>query len=208
MCYEKSVNIFEQNMRERESSLGKNYNARLWKGVAARIARQKAPVIKENAKYSFVELGKLNTSLYTRRILKRFRRLHRQCPHSLVLLQFEPFSVASALILLFPLHDHHSWPTRILYNHRKGRQLSSSPLCSVAISLSLDLCTIVQTPSRPSPSQPCHKNSIHCFKPFPWAPIVPPWDFSPFPLCVCVCSPFQQLSAVDVFCSSSQSRCL
>ena len=31
MCYEKSVNIFEQNMRERESSLGKNYNARLWK---------------------------------------------------------------------------------------------------------------------------------------------------------------------------------
>ena len=117
MCYEKSVNIFEQNMRERESSLGKNYNARLWKGVAARIARQKAPVIKENAKYSFVELGKLNTSLYTRRILKRFRRLHRQCPHSLVLLQFEPFSVASALIL----HDHHSWPTRILYNHRKGR---------------------------------------------------------------------------------------
>ena len=64
--------------------------------------RQKLAVIKENAKYSFVELGKLNTSLYTRRILKRFRRLHRQCPHSLVLLQFEPFSVASALILLFP----------------------------------------------------------------------------------------------------------
>ena len=203
MCYEKSVNIFEQNMRER-ARWAKTTMRVCGKGVAARIARQKAPVIKENAKYSFVELGKLNTSLYTRRILKRFRRLHRQCPHSLVLLQFEPFSVASALIL----HDHHSWPTRILYNHRKGRQLSSSPLCSVAISLSLDLCTIVQTPSRARPSQPCHKNSIHCFKPFPWAPIVPPWDFSPFPLCVCVCSPFQQLSAVDVFCSSSQSRCL
>ena len=190
MCYEKSVNIFEQNMRERERARWAKTTMRVCgKGVAARIARQKAPVIKENAKYSFVELGKLNTSLYTRRILKRFRRLHRQSSS-------------------FPLHDHHSWPTRILYNHRKGRQLSSSPLCSVAISLSLDLCTIVQTPSRPSPSEPCHKNSIHCFKPFPWAPILPPWDFSPFPLCVCVCSPFQQLSAVDVFCSSSQSRCL
>ena len=69
----------------------------------ASIAGQKRAVIKENAKYSFVELGKLNTSLYTRRILKRFRRLHRQYPHSVVLLQFEPFSVASALIL----HDHH-----------------------------------------------------------------------------------------------------
>ena len=44
-----------------------------------RIARQKAPVIKENAKYSFVELGKFNTSLYTRRILKRFWRVHWRC---------------------------------------------------------------------------------------------------------------------------------
>ena len=101
MCYEKSVNIFEQNMRER-ARWAKTTMRVCGKGVAARIARQKAPVIKENAKYSFVELGKLNTSLYTRRILKRFRRLHRQCRHSLVLLQFEPFSVASALILLFP----------------------------------------------------------------------------------------------------------
>ena len=116
MCYEKSVNIFEQNMRERQKLQCSSV-----KGLQEGIARQKATVIKENAKYSFVELGKLNTSLYTRRILKRFWRLHRQCPHSVVLLQFEPFSVASALILLFPLHDHHSWPTRILYNHRKGR---------------------------------------------------------------------------------------
>ena len=34
----------------------------------ASIAGQKSAVIKENAKYSFVELGKFNTSVYTRRI--------------------------------------------------------------------------------------------------------------------------------------------
>ena len=45
----------------------------LCKGVAAGIARQKARVIKENAKYSFVELGKFNTSVYTRRISNSFR---------------------------------------------------------------------------------------------------------------------------------------
>ena len=202
MCYEKSVNIFEQNMRER-ARWAKTTMRVCGKGVAARIARQKAPVIKENAKYSFVELGKLNTSLYTRRILKRFRRLHRQCPHSLVLLQFEPFSVASALIL----HDHHSWPTRILYNHRKGRQLSSSPLCSVAISLSLDLCTIVQTPSRPTPASPVTKTQSTALNPFRGLRSSLHGISVRFHS-VCVCSPFQQLSAVDVFCSSSQSRCL
>ena len=74
MCYEKSVNIFEQNMRER-ARWAKTTMRVCGKGVAARIARQKAPVIKENAKYSFVEPGKFNTSLYTRRILKRFWRV-------------------------------------------------------------------------------------------------------------------------------------
>ena len=74
MCYEKSVNIFEQNLRERQK-LQCSYTEQ--KGLQQEgIARQKAPVIKENAKYSFVELGKFNTSLYTRRILKRFWRVH------------------------------------------------------------------------------------------------------------------------------------
>lgn len=74
MCYEKSVNIFEQNMRERQKLQCSSMRGSV-KGLQ-RIARQKAPVIKENAKYSFVELGKFNTSLYTRRILKRFWRVH------------------------------------------------------------------------------------------------------------------------------------
>ena len=38
----------------------------------ASIAEQKSAVIKENAKYSFVELGKFNTSVYTRRISNSF----------------------------------------------------------------------------------------------------------------------------------------
>ena len=205
MCYEKSVNIFEQNMRER-ARWAKTTMRVCGKGVAARIARQKAPVIKENAKYSFVELGKLNTSLYTRRILKRFRRLHRQCPHSLVLSQFEPFSVASALIL----HDHHSWPTRILYNHRKGRQLSSSLALPFALWLSLSpqICALsYKRQAEPAPASPVTKTQSTALNPFRGLRSSLHGISVRFHS-VCVCSPFQQLSAVDVFCSSSQSRCL
>ena len=54
MCYEKSVNIFEQNMRERQKVQCSSV-----KGLQEGIARQKATVIKENAKYSFVDLGKI-----------------------------------------------------------------------------------------------------------------------------------------------------
>ena len=46
MCYEKSVNIFEQNMRERAKTT-MQLNARLWKGVARGLRRKKRRLSKK-----------------------------------------------------------------------------------------------------------------------------------------------------------------
>ena len=131
------------------------------------IATQKAPVIKENAKYSFVELGKFNTSLYTRRILKRFWRVHWRCTTMLqqpaVDRSLNPFCCSRTHPP--PSLCHSCWPTPILYNHRKGRSQHPT-LCSVWCA-AISGCTYCTIKARV-----CHKNSIHCFKPFPRARIL------------------------------------
>ena len=138
MCYEKSVNIFEQNMRERQKLQCSSMRGSV-KGLQ-RIARQKAPVIKENAKYSFVELGKFNTSLYTRRILKRFWRVHctntalgRRCTTMLQSQQLiEVWTLSVARILISP----HSPLLQLLADSdfiqsQKRAQLAPDPLLCV-----------------------------------------------------------------------------
>ena len=67
--------------------------------------RQKLAVIKENAKYSFVELGKFNTRVYTRRISNSFVGLHQS--------DTDRHSAAPAI---GPGGDR----GRGLYNYRKG----------------------------------------------------------------------------------------
>ena len=74
MCYEKSVNIFEWNRTGKVQWPPEPWSRQPFGPGGLHGAKTSS--IKENAKYSFVELGKFNTSLYTRRILKRFWRLH------------------------------------------------------------------------------------------------------------------------------------
>ena len=128
------------------------------KGVAARIARQKAPVIKENAKYSFVELGKLNTSLYTRRILKRFWRLHRCTTMLHKLIELWTLSVPRP-----PIPPTTAGPDSDFIQSQKRALREPDPLLCSA--LHHTYCTVKAVAA-------CHKNSIHCFKPFPTARIL------------------------------------
>ena len=74
-------------------------------GRVASNAQQKLLVIKENAKYSFVELGKFNTSLYTRRILKRFWRVHHAARCTTMLHQqlIEVWTLSAARVLIPPI---------------------------------------------------------------------------------------------------------
>ena len=135
------------------------------------IARQKAPVIKENAKYSFVELGKFNTSLYTRRILKRFWRVHHAARCTTMLHQqlIEVWTLSAARVLIPP----HSplWALQLLLadsdfiQSQKRAKLAPTLLWYYAAAISgCTHCTIK--------AAGCHKNSIHCFKPFPTARIL------------------------------------
>ena len=114
-----------------------------------RIARQKAPVIKENAKYSFVELGKFNTSLYTRRILKRFWRVHWRCTTMLqptVDRSLNPFCCSRTHLPPFPSATA-AGRLRFYTITEKGAA-STRPFALCGARLSLDV-PIVQSKLRP-----------------------------------------------------------
>ena len=74
-------------------------------------AEQKSLVIKENAKYSFVELGKFNTTASTRRALQTAQPGERE---------LSLHSVLTELRILSKIQGGGGAGVSDLYNHRKG----------------------------------------------------------------------------------------
>ena len=134
-----------------------------------RIARQKAPVIKENAKYSFVDLGKVQYQFVHSPNFKKVLAGAPPCgamhdnATSAVDRSLNPFCCSHSLLIPpFPLSSTAACRLRFYTITEKG-EASAGPCCGTMRLLSLagTYCTIK--------AGVCHKNSIHCFKPFPTA---------------------------------------
>ena len=125
MCYEKSVNIFEQNMRERAKT-----TMHLCKGVAGGDCEAKSAGYQRKCKIFFCWTGKIQYQFVHSPNFKRvsagapWHHHAARCTTMLHQQLIEVWTLSAACTTHpppFPSQLSSCLPTPILYNHRKGR---------------------------------------------------------------------------------------